>query len=85
MEERRDPTLLYNPMTIKELSDLVPDIPWLEYMNNIAAPYQVLTEKERVIVNVPDYFKNLTELLANTPPRFFDLFHVHLKKYNKLL
>lgn len=75
MEERRDPTLLYNPMTIKELSDLVPDIPWLEYMNNIAAPYQVLTEEERVIVNVPDYFKNLTELLANTPPRFFYLFH----------
>lgn len=69
MEERRDPNKLYNPMTISELSEEVPDIPWLEYINMIAAPHHVLTEDERVIVEVPDYFTNLTELLANTPKR----------------
>ena len=68
-EERRDATKLYNPMTIKELSQKVPGIPWLDYMNTILAPHHVLTEKERVIVDVPDYFPKLIELLAQTPKR----------------
>ena len=76
-EERRDATKLYNPMTIKELSEKVPGIPWLDYMNTILAPHHVLTEKERVIVDVPDYFPKLIELLAQTPKRslffFFSL------------
>jgi len=68
-EERRDANKLYNPMTIKELSAKVPDIPWLEYMNTVLAPHHVLTEDERVIVDVPDYFPKLTALLASTPKR----------------
>lgn len=56
-------------MTIKELSAKVPDIPWLEYMNTVLAPHHVLTEDERVIVDVPDYFPKLTALLAATPKR----------------
>jgi hypothetical protein len=57
-------------MTIKELSEKVPDIPWLTYMNTILAPHHVLTDDERVIVDVPDYFPKLVELLAKTPKRF---------------
>ena len=54
-------------MTIKELSQKVPQIPWLDYINTILAPHHVLTEDERVNVNVPDdYFPNLVDLLANT-------------------
>ena len=60
-------------MTIKELSVEIPEIPWLSYTNKIAAPHHVLTEKERVIVNVPNYFKQLTKLLANTPKRSADV------------
>lgn len=68
-EERRDANKLYNPMTIKELSLIVPEIPWLVYMNTILAPHHVLTENERVIVDVPDYFPKLVDLLAKTPKR----------------
>ena len=69
-EERRDIDKLYNPMTIKELSKKVPQIPWLTYMNTILAPHHVLTENERVIVGVPDYFPKLVDLIAKTPKRF---------------
>ena len=98
-EERRDATKLYNPMTIKELSQKVPGIPWLDYMNTILAPHHVLTEKERVIVDVPDYFPKLIELLAQTPKRslfFFPLtftdsschqlvFHLRTQDFGQLL
>ena len=45
-EERRDDNYLYNPMTMKELSEKVPDIPWLHYVNTILAPDHVLTEDD---------------------------------------
>ena len=34
-EERRDSVSLYNPMTIKDLYQLDPATPWLEYINNL--------------------------------------------------
>jgi len=68
-EERRDANKLYNPMTISELSEKVPDIPWLEYINVVLAPHHVIAKNERVIVDVPDYFAQLTQLLAATPKR----------------
>ena len=75
-EERRDQTKLYNPMTIKELSEQMPGIPWLEYINTILAPHHVLTEKEQVIVVVPDYFPKLIDLLAKTSNRYLFLFSI---------
>jgi hypothetical protein len=39
-------------------------------MNTILAPHHVLTENERVIVDVPDYFPKLVDLLAKTPKRY---------------
>ena len=81
-EERRDATKLYNPMTIKELSQKVPGIPWLDYMNTILAPHHVLTEKERVIVDVPDYFPKLIELLAQTPKRSLFFFPLTFTDYS---
>ena len=56
-------------MTIKELNEKIPGIPWLDYMNNILAPHHILTETERVIVVVPDFFPKLIDLLAQTPKR----------------
>ena len=72
-EERRDANKLYNPMTISELSEKVPDIPWLEYINVVLAPHHVIAKNERVIVDVPDYFAQLTQLLAATPKRSVNL------------
>ena len=34
-EERRNASKLYNPMKIKDLYKLAPNIPWMEYVNNI--------------------------------------------------
>lgn len=34
-EERRNVTKLYNPMTISELQEKFPSIPWLEYINRL--------------------------------------------------
>lgn len=68
-EERRDANKLYNPMTIGELSKQVPAVPWLKYINVVLAPHHIVTEDERVIVNVPDYFGKLVTLLEETPKR----------------
>lgn len=69
-EERRDANKLYNPMTIGELSKLVPAVPWMKYINVVLAPHHVVDEDERVIVDVPDYFGKLVTLLEQTPKRF---------------
>ena len=37
-ELRRNSSLLYNPMLIKDLSKLDPNTPWLEYINRILTP-----------------------------------------------
>jgi len=68
-EARRNITALYNPMTVGELSAMIPSIPWLDYINTVLAPLQTITDDERIIVDTPDYFNNLTELLAETPTR----------------
>ena len=70
VEDRFNIDKLYNPMTIKELIEKVPQIPWLTYMNTMLAPHHVVTEDERVIVEVPDYFPKLVDLIAKTPKRF---------------
>lgn len=68
-EERRNASKLYNKMTIGELQAKVPEIPWLEYINNVLAPFFRVTTEEPVIVNVPNYVKNLGQLLTRTPKR----------------
>ncbi|XP_042232177.1 neprilysin-2-like isoform X3 [Homarus americanus] len=68
-EERRNATKLYNKMTIKELQEMVPEIPWLEYINSILTPFFTVTIQEPVIVNVPSYVKKLGKLLIKTPKR----------------
>eukprot|EP00092_Neocalanus_flemingeri_P081366 GFUD01101616.1.p1 GENE.GFUD01101616.1~~GFUD01101616.1.p1 ORF type:complete len:767 (-),score=189.44 GFUD01101616.1:111-2411(-) len=69
-EERRNATRLYNPMLLKDLHDLAPMIPWLEYINNILTKDLIqVDDNERVIVDEPGYLKNLTELLPTVEKR----------------
>ncbi|KAG0730217.1 Neprilysin-2 [Chionoecetes opilio] len=68
-EDRRNASKLYNKMTIGELQKLVPEIPWLEYINRIISPFFIVKTDEAVIVNVPEYVKNLGKLLTRTPKR----------------
>ena len=50
-EERRNASRLYNPMSIKELSNLDPNTPWLAYINNILS-------REIIQVRTLDFFTN---------------------------
>lgn len=68
-EKRRNATLLYNPMTIRELSKTYSSIPWKEYFNTLLATSAQVDEEEVVIVSVPNYITSLEKLLATTPKR----------------
>ncbi|CAL1682614.1 unnamed protein product [Lasius platythorax] len=68
-EKRRNVTLLYNPMTVNQLSATYPSIPWWEYFNTILAPQAQLSRDEIVIVNVPSYLKDFERLISETPKR----------------
>ena len=57
-------------MPISQLSRLDPLTPWLEYINRILSKDIVqVEESETIIVNVPSYIKNLSDILARTPAR----------------
>ncbi|XP_029033207.1 neprilysin-2 isoform X2 [Osmia bicornis bicornis] len=68
-EKRRNATLLYNPMTVRELSMTYSSVPWKEYFNTLLAPSVEVTEDEVVIVSVPSYIANLEKLLDTVPKR----------------
>lgn len=56
-------------MPIKELQQKYPYINWLEYINAMLAPKVQVDENERVINDVPTFFKSLGEILQSTPKR----------------
>jgi len=69
-EMRRDDNKLYNPMTISQLSIIDPKTPWLEYVNNILTEDIVqVDDSETIIVDVPSYVKDLSDLLSRTSKR----------------
>ncbi|XP_011149286.1 neprilysin-2 isoform X2 [Harpegnathos saltator] len=68
-EKRRNVTLLYNPMTINELSLTYPSIPWREYFDTILAPQARVNRDEVIIVNVPSYLKSFEDLIQHTSKR----------------
>ncbi|XP_031827062.2 M13 family metallopeptidase neprilysin 2 isoform X1 [Nomia melanderi] len=68
-EKRRNATLLYNPMTVRELSKSYRSIPWKEYFNTLLAPNLEVDDDEVVIVCVPSYISSLEKLLESTPKR----------------
>ncbi|VVD05133.1 neprilysin-2 [Leptidea sinapis] len=69
LEKRRNATSLYNPMTIAELQNKFPKIPWLQYVNRLLAPHVQVSLDEITIVNVPKYLSDLEGLLEITPKR----------------
>ncbi|XP_068624947.1 neprilysin-2 [Battus philenor] len=69
LEKRRNATSLYNPMTIGELQQRFPKIPWLKYINRLLAPHITVGLEEITVVNVPSYLSDLEVLLEKTPKR----------------
>jgi len=69
-EERRDASKLYNPMKVSELTSLDPTTPWLEYINTILTTNIVqVSGDEIIIVDVPNYITNFSQLIQKTPKR----------------
>ncbi|KAJ8668211.1 hypothetical protein QAD02_009874 [Eretmocerus hayati] len=68
-EERRNTTALYHIMTVNELVNKYPSIPWLEYLNIMVAPVLNINGKEPIWVIVPSYISELEKLLNETSKR----------------
>ncbi|XP_073976789.1 M13 family metallopeptidase neprilysin 2 isoform X3 [Rhodnius prolixus] len=68
-EERRDYEKLYNKMTLTELQQKFPTIPWMEYFSRLLGPYILIDEDEPVIVIEPQYISALEQILQHTPKR----------------
>jgi len=65
-----DASKLYNPMQVSELISLDPTTPWLEYINTILTTDIVqVSGSEIIVVDVPDYIRNFSELIQKTPTR----------------
>lgn len=68
-EQRRNATALYNPMTVEQLQQKFPSIPWLQYINNLLAPDVQISKDEVVIVSVPKYITDFEALISRVPKR----------------
>lgn len=69
MEQRRNSSELYNPMTLNETQAMYPYINWVEYINSLLPPNMTVTKNETVIFNSLSFFKNFGILLETTSNR----------------
>ncbi|KAI9203534.1 uncharacterized protein BJ171DRAFT_145413 [Polychytrium aggregatum] len=70
-DQLQNPSALYNVYTVAELSSLSPSIQWTSYLQQMFSaeqPETLINDSLTVIVETPTYFKNLTQVLAATPP-----------------
>ncbi|XP_043288930.1 neprilysin-2-like [Venturia canescens] len=68
-EVRRNITLIYNPMSIRALSEAYPSVRWIEFFNRMVPSPTTVEEDEIIIVKSPKFFTELEKLLAETPKR----------------
>ncbi|XP_060561809.1 endothelin-converting enzyme homolog isoform X3 [Ruditapes philippinarum] len=66
-EERRDEEQLYHKMTLGDVQKLAPFVNWIQLLNSILSIANVtVSPAEEVVVYMPRYLQNLTELLQQT-------------------
>nr|CAH7723514.1 unnamed protein product [Callosobruchus chinensis] len=66
-QDRHDTSLIYNKMTLRDLSRLVPQIRWLEYFRTI---FDIeINENENIVTYGLPYFVELGRILATTKRR----------------
>lgn len=66
-EDRTNVTVLYNKMTIEELSTKIPKIDWSRYLNIVQQ--RPINSSEIVVMYAIEYMKSLVELIDKTPPK----------------
>ncbi|KAJ8664431.1 hypothetical protein QAD02_006093 [Eretmocerus hayati] len=59
----------YNSIKVKELSELCPHVPWLDYLTNILQPPNPIQPSDSVIVNSPSNIREYCELFDRTSNR----------------
>lgn len=70
MEQRRNSTELYNPLTLKETQIKFPYINWIEYLNDLIPSNISVHENETIIIfNSLSYFIEFGQLLELTSNR----------------
>ena len=70
LEEMRNMTKLYNPLTVEDLQKKYPSIPWLEYLNTLLPEKVKVRNDEVVIVRVPLYLEKFEKLISTTDKRY---------------
>ena len=69
-EERRNKTALYNPMSLKQVQELYPEIPLIQYVNDILGSADVTVDETEVVnVAVPKYITDFRAYIATVSPR----------------
>lgn len=68
-EEKRDITKHNNKYTIKQLTEKVPFVPWLTYINTLFDGWNILADNEEVNVPQVTYLEKLAVILNETPKR----------------
>ncbi|XP_033212282.1 neprilysin-2-like [Belonocnema kinseyi] len=68
-EERKNQTVLNNLMTLKELTQRYPSIPWNKYFNTLLKLAFVIGDDEIIKVSVPAFFEKFEILINETPKR----------------
>lgn len=56
-------------MTVAQLQCKYPFVPWVQYLNNILAPYGQIKKTDQVIDRVPSFLESLPKLLTKTSKR----------------
>lgn len=69
MEQRRNSTELYNPLTLNETQNKYPYIKWVDYVNSLLPNNMSVDGNEVVIINSLSYFENFGKLIENTSNR----------------
>lgn len=69
MEQRRNSSELYNPMTLNETNIKYPYLNWTEYLNDLFPSNISVNENETVIFNSLTFFSHFERLLENTSNR----------------
>eukprot|EP00794_Sanderia_malayensis_P006516 gene6516-7260_t len=78
-ETLRKADQIHNKMTVEQLQDLCPAIPWLDFMNSMFNTK--VTFDEPVVVYTPHYLKNMSDLVIRTERRILANYMVwHLIK-----
>ena len=69
-EERRNKTALYNPMSLKQVQELYPELPLIQYVNDILGAADVTVDETEVVnVAVPKYITDFRAYIATVSPR----------------